>query len=468
MSAIPASDWDCCGTAGHPLLQHRHLRILEECGLAAPEAGFTPHHLILREAGGATGGAVIGAAPAWLKTNSAGELGVDLGLPLAHERAAGPYYPKLQVEVPMVPNPGPRLLVRPGADAPRVRAALLTALREAARRAGASSVQIAYMTGADQRAAVAAGFVPAEGNVFVWRDRGKADFTEFAGAMTQNGRTRVRKERQRAAALGLRFDRLTGPRITPDLAPRMFAFYRATYDRYGTTPALNLAYFEAAFREMADVIHLSVALQGEEWAAALMSVAGAPRLHAQYWGLAAPQEGLLFEMYYREMEYALTRRLEEIDFGGTGHHKTLRGIGIEPTCHALWFRDETFTPLAARACARRRADAAAEREAEAQKLPFPDKAPDMDGSDEAGTGMAGTGATLWKAPSGKVASEKAPSEKAPSDKSPSSMAPSGAVASEKEPSGTVASEKTPSGSAPSGKTRPAAALPDTAQPEVVT
>ena len=86
MSGIAAPDWDACGTADHPLLQHRHLRILEDCGLAVPAAGFHPHHLLLRDADGA----VVGAAPVYLKTSSLGEMGVDLGLPLAHGRAAGP------------------------------------------------------------------------------------------------------------------------------------------------------------------------------------------------------------------------------------------------------------------------------------------------------------------------------------------------------------------------------------------
>lgn len=369
MSDIAASDWDACGTADHPLLQHRHLRILEDCGLAVPAAGFHPRHLVLRDAVGT----VVGAVPAYLKTSSLGEMGVDLGLPLAHMRAAGPYYPKLQVEVPMIPNPGPRLLVRPGAAEDRVRAALLDALRQTAVRAGAASVQIAYMTGADQSAAMTAGFIPAEGNVFVWHGRGKATFPEFVASMTQNGRVRVRKERQQAAALGLQFQRLTADRITADLAPRMFAFYKATYDRYGTTPALNPAYFAATFRDMPDAVHLSVARTGDHWEAALMSIAGPRCMHAQYWGVSAPQGGLLFEMYYREMEHALARGVEAIDFGSTGHHKILRGIGIEATRHALWFRDQAFAPVAARACARRRAAAAEERAAELLKLPFPDK-----------------------------------------------------------------------------------------------
>lgn len=367
MSSIVAADWDACGTADYPLLQHRHLLILEECGLAVPAAGFHPHHLVLRR----PDGMVVGAAPAYLKTSSQGELGVDLGLSLAHQRAVGPYYPKLQVEVPMVPNPGPRLLVRPGADAGRVRAALLGALRETARRAGAASVQIAYMTAQDQQAATALGFLPSEGNVFVWHDRGMADFEEFVALMGGHARRQVRKDRRRAAALGLRFEVLEGDAITPDLAPAMFDFYKSTYDRYDTTPGLNRGYFTSLFTRMPDVVTLLVACQDESWQAAGLCITGRDRLYAQYWGLAAPQENLIFEMFYREMEHAFARDLGSIDFGSGGRHKAPRGIGIEAARHALWFRDQEFASLAATACTRKRAVAAAERATELERMPFP-------------------------------------------------------------------------------------------------
>ncbi|MBM3605133.1 MAG: hypothetical protein FJX25_10355 [Alphaproteobacteria bacterium] len=369
MAEIAQTDWDGCDTEGHSLLQHRHLRILEECGIAVPAAGFHPHHLVLTDACGQ----VVGAAPTYLKTSSAGEMGVDLGLPLAHLRAAGPYYPKLQVEVPMIPNPGPRLLVRPGANRVRVQAALIAALQALAGRLGASSVQIAHMAHRDQQAATGAGFLPNGGNVFVWHSRGATSFPDLVASMTQNGRTRVRKERKRIAELGLRFERLQGDAITADMAPRMFDFYKATYDRYATTPPLNPQYFKAVLDEMRDVVNLSVAFRDDYWEAVLMSFVGSDRILAEFWGLATPTDGLLFEMYYREMEFALANGLEAIDFGSTGHHKILRGIGIEATRHALWFRDRKFGEAAAAACRRRLAAATEEREAEGRKLPFSDK-----------------------------------------------------------------------------------------------
>ena len=316
MSDIAAADWDACGTADHPLLQHRHLRLLEDCGLAAPDVGVHPHYLILRDADGT----VAGAAPAYLKTSSRGELAVDLGLPLAHMRAAGPYYPKIQVEVPMTPNLGPRLLVRPAAEGAadgdaqgdRVRAALLGALREMAVRADAASVQISFMTDADQRAAVAAGFLPSEGNVFVWHDRGKTDFDAFVDAMSSPAcRSQIRRDRRRAAELGLRFVRLDEDEITADLAPRIFEFYKSTFDRHGSTPFLTPAYFAALFRDMPDAVYLMVAIQDDDWVAMALGIEGRHCVLSQHWGQAGSHRWLIFEMFYREMEYAFAHGLDD-------------------------------------------------------------------------------------------------------------------------------------------------------------
>lgn len=367
---VPSADWDACCGPGDPLLAHRHLLVLEECGLATPATGFAPRLLLLRD----REGRAVGAAPAYLKTNSAGELGVDLGLPLAHARAVGPYYPKVQVEVPMDPTPGPRLVVRPTADGARgpdrVRGALLVALRRLAEAEGASSVQLAHGTAADQAAAVAAGFAASEGNTFAWRSRGEASFADVVASMHAGGRRRVRRDRKEAAATGLRFERRRGAALTPGAAARMSGLYAETFRRFGSAPRLTPAYFEAAFARMPDAIDLLVARAGDDWAAAMMSVGGGEALHVQHWGSAERGGAVLFEMYYRQLEDAIAGGYRAVDFGPAGGHKCLRGIGIEPARHALWFRDGRFQEVAAAACARRRAAAAAEREAEAAKLPW--------------------------------------------------------------------------------------------------
>ena len=86
---VSAAEWDICVGSDEPLVRHSHLQALEQSGIAAPENGFSPCHIIMRDASGQ----LVAAAPAYLKTHSKGELGVDLGLAFAHARAVGAYFP---------------------------------------------------------------------------------------------------------------------------------------------------------------------------------------------------------------------------------------------------------------------------------------------------------------------------------------------------------------------------------------
>ena len=85
MATIPAADWDGCAGGEDPLLWHRHLLALETTGVATAATGFVPRPVVLQD----DHGRIVAAAPAWLKSHSTAELGVDLGLAMAHERLWG-------------------------------------------------------------------------------------------------------------------------------------------------------------------------------------------------------------------------------------------------------------------------------------------------------------------------------------------------------------------------------------------
>src|SRR3546814_10362957 len=62
-------------------------------------------------------GALVAAAPAYLKSHSQGEYVFDHAWVDAWTRAGGDYYPKLQIAAPFTPVPGPRLLAKDRGDA---------------------------------------------------------------------------------------------------------------------------------------------------------------------------------------------------------------------------------------------------------------------------------------------------------------------------------------------------------------
>ena len=116
---IPAAAWDACANPDaavrNPFIAHAFLKALEDAGTVGGRSGWTPRHLVLKEATGS----IVGCAPAYVKSHSQGEYVFDRSWADAYERAGGRYYPKLQIAVPFTPVPGRRLLVgaHPDADA---------------------------------------------------------------------------------------------------------------------------------------------------------------------------------------------------------------------------------------------------------------------------------------------------------------------------------------------------------------
>lgn len=364
---IAASEWNSCAATDVPYVQHRHLRILEDSGIATPEAGFAPHHVVLRDAGGA----IVAAAPAYLKMHSRGELGIDLGLPLAHARSVGPYYPKLQIEVPMTPLTGPRLLVRPDQDIAGARAALLSALQSEAQACGASSVQISYMLDDEREAAELAGLIASDSNAYVWQPQGITSMAAHLSRMHGRRRNMIARERREANGYGLTWRRLAGVDLGPDWPDRFFALYKGTFLRHNNELWLNAKYFSMLFRDMGDAFELLTAFDGSVCVGALFVVKNARSLYAQHWGQSGDHRFLHFELaIYQGVERAIELGVERLDFGATGRHKAPRGIGLEANHHAAWFCAPAFRDVAERGLARKRAASLAERANETARLPF--------------------------------------------------------------------------------------------------
>ena len=133
LAEVPAAAWDACaagatastvklthednsppelstrGQVDNPFISHDFLSSLEDSFSVGGRTGWQPRHLLAEDADGA----LLGAAPCYVKTHSRGEYVFDHGWAEAFERAGGDYYPKLQVAVPFTPVTGPRLLARP-------------------------------------------------------------------------------------------------------------------------------------------------------------------------------------------------------------------------------------------------------------------------------------------------------------------------------------------------------------------
>ena len=124
LAAIPESAWDGLhgeGAAPHgPFYRWRWLRQLEASGSIVPRQGWQDCHLTLWR-----GGALIAAAPLYLKGHSYGEFVFDQSFAQLAGQLGLRYYPKLVGMSPVSPVQGYRFLIASGEDAASLTALLL-------------------------------------------------------------------------------------------------------------------------------------------------------------------------------------------------------------------------------------------------------------------------------------------------------------------------------------------------------
>src|SRR5215468_1344589 len=317
ITALPAAAWDACAGDDNPFVRHAFLKALEDSRSVGGRSGWAPRHVVVEDGGGA----LLSAAPMYVKSHSNGEYVFDHGWAQAFERAGGRYYPKLQVAVPFTPVPGPRLLVRPGEAADDGRAALIHGLVEIAKRTGVSSLHITFPHQGDAQALADAGLMLRLGVQYHWTNKGYGSFDDFLADLASRKRKAIRKERREALANGLSIRALSGDDIKPQHWDAFFAFYMDTGGRK--------------------------------------------------WGRLGDFRFLHFETcYYQAIEYAIAHKLDRVEAGAQGEHKIQRGYLPVPTWSAHWIHDSGFAAAVEDFLGRERTAMEAEIRSLAQYSPF--------------------------------------------------------------------------------------------------
>ena len=115
IAQIDAASWNALIADGQPFLRHEFLLALEDSGCTVPRTGWTVRHLVIDDARGRP----VGALPLYRKKEPFAR-GISSSISPganAYAEHGVAYYPKLLSAVPFTPVRGPRLLVRPDADA---------------------------------------------------------------------------------------------------------------------------------------------------------------------------------------------------------------------------------------------------------------------------------------------------------------------------------------------------------------
>lgn len=367
LADVPATEWDALDAAGNPFLRHGFLEALESCGCVGGESGWQPCHLLLRD----DAGRLVGATPRYAKAHSWGEFVFDWNWAQSYARAGLAYYPKQLAAIPFTPVTGPRLLVRPGADAASVRAALARALRDDAARHHCSGAHANFTTDADQQALEAAGFLRRHDVRFLWRNRGYRDFDDYLDAFRADKRKKVRRERRRVAESGIVLRRLAGESIEPSLWATIFAFSERTFLQHGNAHYLTAGFLAEVARRQPGTVLVTLAERDGRPVAAAIFFQGGGTLYGRYWGAAAHEDSLHFEVcYYQGIEQCIAAGLDAFDPGTQGEHKLARGFEPTLTLSAHWLAHEGFAAAVSRYLERERAAVAEYAAAAARHLPF--------------------------------------------------------------------------------------------------
>jgi hypothetical protein len=397
LAEVPAAAWDACaggaisapanvtdevkltpednlspelstrGQRYNPFISHDFLSSLEQSTSVGGRSGWQPRHLLLED----LGGALLGAAPCYVKTHSRGEYVFDAGWAEAFERAGGDYYPKLQVAVPFTPVTGPRLLARPGPQAAAVRTALADALAEITAASELSSAHVTFLTETEWRALGARGFLQRTDQQFHWDNAGYTSFDDFLVRLSSRKRKAIKRERREALANGIEVAWLTGSDLTEAVWDAFFAFYMETGSRKWGRPYLTRDFFSIVGQKMRDRILLVMARRAGRWIAGAINFLGSDTIYGRNWGAIEHHPFLHFEIcYYQAIDYAIEHKLARVEAGAQGEHKLARGYLPKTTYSAHFIANPALRRAVAEYLSRERLYVQAAGEELAAAAPF--------------------------------------------------------------------------------------------------
>lgn len=335
---IGADHWNALAPAAYPFLQFEFLHATEASGCVAPDTGWSPCHLVLRD----EDGSARAAMPLYEKSHSWGEFVFDWAWANAYDRAGFDYYPKLVSAVPFTPAQSPRLLLRDPQDAEAAGTLLQAALTLADERE-CSSLHVLFPGDDELPHLEAAGLKLRKDCQFHWQNQGYSNFDEFLETFSARKRKKARRDRRYVAEAGIRFRRMTGREMqSPDweLACELMS---RTFMRRGSMPYFSLEFFQEIGRELSDHTLAIFADDDEETIAVAVFYIGDDALYGRYWGSRGHYNALHFETcYYQGIDYCIEHGIGRFEPGTQGEHKISRGFGAATTWSAHWLAQPEF------------------------------------------------------------------------------------------------------------------------------
>ncbi|MCQ8104817.1 GNAT family N-acetyltransferase [Methylomonas sp. SURF-2] len=366
LSQIDASDWNRLAGVDYPFLRHEFLSALEQSGSVCPQTGWSARHLLVEDAHG-----LLAILPMYEKRHSWGEYVFDQAWADAYRRHGLDYYPKWLTAIPFTPCQGPRLALRPTADAGAAMRILLDFIQQSAAQNAVSSWHCLFPRQTQLAQLQQSGLSIRSGVQFQWFNRGYGDFADYLQTLSAGKRKMIKRERRKVAEQGIEMLRIPGPQITEAQWRAFYRFYSQTYLKRRGQPYLNPDFFQRIAAAMAEQCLLILAVKDQAYVGAALSFVGEDCLYGRYWGCQEEYNALHFEAcYYQGLDYCIEHGLQRFDSGAQGEHKISRGFEPVTTYSAHWIKHPAFAQVIDDFVKREQVGVRQYREAAAGYLPF--------------------------------------------------------------------------------------------------
>jgi len=303
-------------SASNPFCTGSFHRVLEQSSCATTEQGWRPVHF-------QDNGSLL---PSYIKSHSYGEYIFDWGWAKFYERNSIPYYPKLIHAIPFTPVNAPKFL---------------NATEEQTRNLAKMSFDLYQSNPLSSEHYLFINekeFTPLESLGFeklktlqyhfenIW-----LNFDHFLESLKKNRRKMIKKERRKIAESGLRIEKLTGSKITPELLKEFYGFYLTTIDKKLSYAYLSEEFFIQLALSMQENILITAAYEDDRIIAMAIFFYGEDALYGRNWGILPEKQntysGLHFELcYYQGMDFCFENKIKLFEAGAQGEHKLWRGF----------------------------------------------------------------------------------------------------------------------------------------------
>jgi len=332
---ISEQQWNDLAGELNPFIQYDFLMALES-GQCLQLYGWHPQYLLAYS----DDEQLIGACPAYIKTNSYGEFVFDWAWADAYQRANLEYYPKLVISVPYSPVTGPRLLAKNNDR--EIKSALVQLAIKLAEKQDFSSVHWLFNEEDDHNIQQQFHLLQRFDFQFHWKNNHYKNFNDFLLELTSKKRKNIKQERRKVKNSGIEIKIINGTDLSDEQWQQVYNFYQITFMKKHGTATLSLDFFKAIKCK----VLVFMAYDNARAVAAAICIKGKQTLYGRHWGCYEEYDSLHFELcYYTGIEYCIENKLKYFEPGAQGQHKIARGFLPTRTRSSHWVAHPEFRKI---------------------------------------------------------------------------------------------------------------------------